>query len=142
MSNKGNHHTTLAKRKIGIANKKDRAKIDKGIEDYINRLTKAQFPSLTAAANYAGISEKRLILYEMSTEDDSKIRLLLDEVRDRQKTKLIENGLNRKYDSRITGMLLQAHHGLKPENPNLTQTNIFNVSPDILADALALSKKK
>lgn len=142
MSNKGNKHTALAKRRIGIEKIKDRAKIDKLVNTYISSLKPTDFPSLTDAALYARISEKTLIRYEISTEEDSNIRLLLDEIRDRQKSYLMKNGLNKTIDSRLTGLLLQAHHNLKPDQPNLSQTNIFNVSAEVMADAIALARSK
>lgn len=143
MSNAGNKHTSIAKRKIGLANAKDRAKIDKLVSNYISTLKPQDFPSLTDAALYAGIAEKNLIAYEISTPDGSKIREALDEIRDRQKSFLMKNGLFRVTDSRITGLLLEANHGVKKDTPNnLTQNNIFNVSPEVLSEAISLSREK
>lgn len=143
MSMKGVSHTEIAKRRIGIANAKDRAIIDKKVNEYIRLLSKKDLPSLTDAALYAGIAEKNLINYENTTDEGSKIRLALDEIRDRQKSFLMKNGLYRMIDSRLTGLLLEANHNLKKDhNPNLSQTNIFNVSPEVLADAISLSRSQ
>lgn len=142
MSNKGVPQTLATRQKISLANKKDRLLINQKVKEYLESLKKDSFPTLTECAIYAGISEKRLILYEMETPENSEIRLMLDEIRDRQKLSLMKNGLNKNYDSKIVTLLLKAHHGLKEEPTQLTQTNIYNgLSPDILAEALALSRK-
>lgn len=141
MSNKGSHLTLATKLAIGTANAKDRGIIDKKAFDYINQLSKGDLPSVTACALYIGINEKNLVNYELSTPEGSKIRLLLNTVRDKQKLALMEKGLTRKYDSRLSAMLLERLHGMR-DIPKLEQTNIFNVPPEILAEAIALSHKK
>ena len=141
MSNKGNSLTLATKMAIGTANAKNRAMVDKKAFEYINQLSKGDLPSVTACAIYIGINEKNLVNYELSTAEGSKIRLLLNTVRDKQKLALMERGLNRKYDSRLSAMLLERLHGMR-ETPKLEQTNIFNVSPELLAEAIALSHKK
>lgn len=140
MSNKGNHHTEIAKRRIGAANQKSRAIIDSKSKEYLQGLNEEDFPSVTECALHAGIAEKNLIAYEMSTADGSKIRQVLDELRDRQKLWLLKNGIKNKANTKIAILLLQAQHGLTPQAPSLTQTNIFNVSPDVLAEALSRQK--
>lgn len=141
MSNKGNQLSLATKMAIGTANAKNRAIVDKKALDYIKQLSKGDLPSVTACAIYIGINEKNLVAYEMGTEEGSKIRLILGTVRDKQKLALMERGLNRKYDSRLSAMLLERLHGMR-ETPKLEQTNIFNVPPEILAEAIALSHKK
>lgn len=82
------------------------------------------------------------MIYEATTPEDSEIREALDLIRDKQKSKLIKGGLNREYDSKIATLLLTANHNIRPEPTQLTQNNTFNVSPEILAEALTLSRKK
>ncbi len=142
MSTKGLEVTLATRHKISLANKKDRAKINLKIKEYILSLTNNDLPQLTDAAIYAGISEKTLIRYEMSEDEDSEIRLLLDLIRDLQKSKLIENGLYKRYDSRLAGLLLERLHGMQPAPTALSQTNIFGLSPELLADAIEITKKK
>lgn len=129
--------------KIGIANQKDRAKIDKAVKDYILTLKDEDYPQLTECAQHAGISERTLIRYELSTPEDSEIRLLLDFIRDEQKTRLIKNGLKGNYNSKLVMFLLERTQGMKQDPQSLSQTNIFNgVSPELLAEALALTRSK
>lgn len=130
-----------ARLKIGLDNAKNKAKIEVRIKEYINELKPTDFPSITDAAIYAGISENRLVVYEQSTPDDSTIRGALAYIRDLQKSKLQLKGLDRTYDSKITTLLLKANHGLKEEPANLTQNNTFNVSPELLAKAIDISRK-
>jgi hypothetical protein len=143
MSFKGQKQTSLTKYKIGLANQKDRAEIDKHIEEYINGVQEGDFPTITEASLHAHINEKNLIIYEEGSPDDSTIRRLLDTVRDLQKTALIKGGLSRKYDSKITTLLLKAHHGLKEEPTHLEQNNFFNgLSPELLSEAISISRNK
>lgn len=142
MSMKGNKHTAIAKRKIGLANAKDRAIIDKKAKEYIQALTDDDFPSLTDCALYIGIAEKNLVLYESGTEEESNIRKSLDEIRDRQKSYLMHNGLKRKIDGRLTGLLLEANHSMKKDPTSLVQNNTFNVPADLLAEALEITRQK
>lgn len=142
MSNKGIPQTLATKQKISLANQKDRIKIVFAVAEYVNRLSKKDFPSITSASIYAGINEKNLINFELSTPDGSDIRLLLDTIRDKQKEALELNGLTRKYDSRVTTLLLNAHHNVKENATQLSQTNIFNgIAPEVLAEALTLSRQ-
>lgn len=146
MSNKGIPQTLATRRKISLANQKDRAFILEKIAYYVEMIQtpewKSTFPSVTSASILAGINEKNLIAYELTTPDGSDIRLLLDTIRDLQKERLMERGLNKLYDSKIVSLLLKAHHGLREEPTQLTQNNTFNVSPEILAEALQLSRQK
>jgi hypothetical protein len=141
MSNKGNKMSLATRLEIGIANQKDRRKIDKLIEEYISKQNKSTFPNLTDAALYAGISERTLIRYEQSTPEGSKIRQALQKIRDMEKSALINKALTRKYDPRIATLLLKANHGLKEEPTHLEQNNYFNIPPELLAEAIELSRK-
>lgn len=141
MSTKGNKQTALTKYKIGLANTKDRTELHNRIIDYINSPPKDQSISLLNCSIYAGITESALLNYEASTAENSEIRQLLSLIRDLSKQNLIENGLNKKYDSRLTGRLLEVNHGLKSDPNSLTQNNYLNISPELLNEALALSKK-
>jgi len=91
---------------------------------------------------HADISEQALLNYEARTEDASNIRVLLDRIRAKQKEYLMVNGLNKKSSSAIVKLLLTAHHGITETPSNLTQNNIFSISPELLNEALELSRKK
>jgi plasmid replication initiation protein len=142
MSFKGHNHSLAVRTKISLDNQKNRTIIDNKVIDYINCIKKSDFPNLTDCAIHAGISEKRLIQYELTTGEDSTIRLALDLIRDLQKSSLMKNGLYKIFDNKITTLLLKANHGLREEPTHLEQNNIFNISPEILAEALEISRTK
>jgi thiamine pyrophosphokinase len=143
MSNKGIPQTLATRQKISLANQKDRAKIDAKVKGYILSLILGDFPTLTDCAIHAGISEKTLIRYEITSPEDSDIREALDFIRDLSKSALIHGGLTRKFDARFSSFLLQASHNMNAQAPTLTQNNIFSgLTPELLAEALQLSREK
>ena len=141
MSNKGNKLTLATKMAIGTANEKDRGKINKLVLDYISRLKKGSFPTLTDCAIYAGISERTLIRYENETPQGSIIRQALDKIRDLEKSALIHGGLKRKYDGKLVALLLKANHGLREEPKAENPSSIFAVPAEILAEAISISRR-
>jgi hypothetical protein len=142
MSNKGMAHTLATRQKMSLSTTKDRTLLLDTIVEYIKSLQSSDFPSITRCAIYCGLSEKTLLSYEMRSPEDSEIRVLLDVIRDMAKASLMENGLKKAFDGKLTAFLLQANHGLKTEAPHLTQNNTFNVSPEILAEAIELTRSK
>ena len=145
MSTKGHQLATTTKFKIAIANRKDRAELHNSLAEFIYKAQqnpKRYRPSILNAAIFSNISESALLHYEARSPENSEIRQLLAHIRDLSKQNLIENGLTGKFNSNLTTRLLEANHGLAAQPQNLSQTNIYNVSPDILADAIKLSKKK
>jgi hypothetical protein len=142
MTTKGNKLSTATKFKISLANQKDRTELHAKLQEYIQSPPDNEPISILNAAIHAQISESALLHYEARTAENSEIRQLLTQLRDLSKSQLITKGLKKEYDTRLTGKLLEYNHNMKTENPNLTQNNIFNVSPEILAEALELSKKK
>ena len=146
MSNKGINQTTLTKYKISEALQGNRTKILLKLKEYKKLLLdpeqKDLIPSIVSASLYAGMSKKALLAWELTTAENSELRQLLDFVRDFEEKYLRENGLKGLTDSKLTTTLLKADHGLQEKPPQLTQNNTFNVSPDILAEALELSRTK
>jgi len=140
MSTTGQTLSTLTKYKIGLANSKDRTELYARVNKYIEGLKDSDFPMIVSASLHAGISEQALLNHEALTAENSEIRVLLNHIRDKQKEYLVKKGLLKEIDGRLTGLLLKADHGLKEEPTNLTQNNTFNVSPEILAEAILLSR--
>lgn len=123
--------------------KKNRRELVPELQKYILSLKFGDFPSITRAAIYAGISEKNLLALELRTADNSELRITLDLIRDLQKASLMEGGLTKAYSDRMSTFLLQVNHGMKNEAPNLTQNNFFSgISPELLAEALEMSRTK
>lgn len=142
MSNRNITQSPATKLKIGLANKKDHSDLHDSLEDYISKLTPADFPSIVSACIYAGVSEKAVLSYELRTTDNSDIRGLLDNIRMLQKKYLLDNGLSNKINGKLTGLLLSSDHGINDRPQQLTQNNTFNISPELLAEAIELSRKK
>lgn len=144
MSTKGKELTTTTRYKIAVAKQKDRTKIVEKLQEYISILVdpkeKEVIPSLVSASLYAGISKKALLAWELTTAENSEVRQLLDFIRDIEEKYLRENGLLGKTDSKLTGLLLKADHGLIEKPQQLTQNNYLNISPDLLAEAIELSR--
>lgn len=145
MSTKGKELAPVTRYKIAVAKQKDRAKIIEKLREYISIITdpreKDLIPSLVSASLYAGISKKALLQWELTTAEDSEVREILDFIRDLEEKWLRENGLLGKTDSKLTGLLLKADHGLQEKPTQLTQNNTFNISPDLLAEAIELSRQ-
>lgn len=146
MSNKGIEQTSITKYKISDALQDNRKKILPKLLEYKKLLTdpeeKTIIPSIVSASLYAGISKKALIAWELTTAENSEVRQILDFIRDVEEKYLRENGLLGVTDSKLTTLLLKAEHGVQDQPQQLTQNNTFNVSPEILADAIELSRTK
>lgn len=146
MSSKGNALTIESKYKISLARQGNRTEVLKRLKDYVQLLTdlneKTVMPSIVSASLYAGMSKKSLLQWELTTGENSELRQLLDFIRDIEEKYLRENGLLGLTDSKLTTLLLKAEHGLQDQPASLNQTNNFNVSADILAEALEISRSK
>ena len=140
MSNKGTKQTAITKARISLAKKKDRAELMIKLTGYISSLEETDFPSIVSASLHAGINEKALLSYESRTEENSDVRIILNDIRALQKKMLIEKGLVNKYNPSIATLLLKANHGIIDQPRTQTQNNIFNISPDLLSEALEISR--
>jgi hypothetical protein len=54
----------------------------------------------------------------------------------------MDNGLSNKINGKLTGLLLSSEHQVNEKPQQLTQNNTFNISPELLAEAIELSRKK
>lgn len=142
MSNKNIPQTDNTKFKVALANKKDYTELHEKLQEYIDQLKPDDVPSIVAASLYAGVSENSVIKYEIRTTENSDIRQLLDNIRMLQKNFLISKGLYNKINSPLAMRLLSAEHNLNEKPQQLTQNNTFNISPELLAEAIEISRKK
>ena len=150
MSNKGISQTFITRYKISASLQKNRTKVIEKLKEYKlhlvesfeNKEVASIIPSLVGAALYAGISKRALLSWELTTAEDSELRQILDFIRDTEELYLREKGLLGMTDSKLTTLILEAEHGLKKQPTQLTQNNNFNISPEILAEALELSRSK
>lgn len=142
MSNSGTIRTEESKRKISVANTRDHTELYNRLEEYISNLKENDCPLIVSASLYAGVSEQALLNHELRTTEESKLRELLNKIRMLQKDFLIRNGLANKINGKLTGLLLSAEHGINDRPQQLTQNNTFNISPELLAEAIEISRKK
>jgi hypothetical protein len=145
MSTKGKTLSLATRQKISIEKQKDRRKIYNSLTEYIfnvvNQVKGFEIPSIVSASLHAGISKKALLAHELTTAENSEVRQLLDFIRDLEEQYLRNNSLKGKISGRMASLFLKSEHGLESKPQNLTQNNTFNVSPEILAEAIELSRK-
>lgn len=142
MSNRSTPQNTQTRLKISLGNKKDYTILHDSLEAYILQLKPEDYPSVVSASLFANVSERAILSYELRTQEDSDIRVILEKIRMLQKKYLLENGLLNKINGKLTGQLLSAEHGLNEKPQQLTQNNTFNISPELLAEAIELSRSK
>ncbi len=102
---------------------------------------KEEFPTIEHLSSVLGVGTRTLYAWEA---EHSEFQQTMDMLRDAQKNLLIRGGLTNKYNSRFASFLLKANHGMSDTKPliNATQNNTFNVSPEILADAIEIMRIK
>jgi hypothetical protein len=145
MSTKGHELEYTTKYKISVLKTKDRTETLVKLREYKSIITDPNerdvIPSLVSASLYAGISKKALLQWELTTAENSEVREILDFIRDCEEHYLRVNGLLGKIDGKLTALILKADHNLQEKPTQLTQNNTFNVSPELLAEAIELSRK-
>lgn len=99
------------------------------------------FPTIEHLASYLGVGTR--VLYEWEKEY-SDFMQTMDMLRDAQRHLLISGGLTNKYNARFASFLLKANHGMSDAKPlvHATQNNNFNVSPELVAEALKIIEEK
>ena len=100
-----------------------------------------EFPTIEQLAAELAIGTRTLYTWEA---EYSELRHALEVLRDAQRDLLIRGGLSNKYNARFTEFLLKVNHGMYDKQPTVhaTQNNTFNVSPELMADAIALVREK
>jgi len=117
------------------------SKIPQYVINYTNRcLKKDEFPTIEGLAISLGVGTRTIYAWEKEYADFQHTTELL---RDTQRDLLIRNGLKGKYSTSFSIFLLKAMHGFTDSRAlfEANQTNYFDISPDVLADALKLMKQ-
>ena len=114
---------------------------EKGLE-YINGILGAKpedkrVPTITGYCLLAGISRSRL--YEL-IPTMPEVADTIEYIEMLQEELALTGGLTNKTNPIFSMFLLKSKHGFRDQPQQLTQNNTFNVSPDLLADALAIMK--
>lgn len=111
----------------------------------LNYIKKCQgnsdFPTIEHLASELGLGTRTLYAWEKEYPD---FQQTMDMLRDAQRHLLISGGLTNKYNSRFASFLLKANHGMQDRQPpiNATQNNYMNISPELMADAIRLTREK
>ena len=116
--------------------------INAGVK-YIDRITTAEpedklVPSIVGYCLEAGISRTRL--WELAQQWD-EVANIVEYIGMLQEELALSGGLTGRTNSVFSMFLLKSKHGFQDTQAQLTQNNTFNISPDLLADALAIMKK-
>lgn len=117
--------------------------IDKGAE-YIDKILNADpttrpVPSIVGFCLDAGISRSRL--YELSAQW-TEVADILEYISMMQEELAIRGGMTNKTNPIFSMFLLKSKHAYLDQPQNLVQNNTFNVSPELLSDALKLMQDK
>lgn len=111
----------------------------------INYIKKSQvgdeFPTIEHLSTVLGVGTRTLYAWE---QEYSEFQQTLDLLRDTQRHLLISGGLTNKYNARFATFLLKANHGMSDAKPlvHATQNNTFNIAPELLAEAISLTRGK
>lgn len=142
MSTKGHVQTEITKYKISLANSEHTAKeFVEAWERYEVKLNEDPklMPNETRYCLEVGISETHILEYASKFPEVADI---LSHIFDLQKAYCLENGITQKVNPIFAMFMLKAKHNFKDSPQQLTQNNSFNISKDVLADALELMSKK
>lgn len=80
-------------------------------------------------------------LYELA-QTWQEVADILEYISMMQEELALRGGLTNKTNPVFSMFLLKSKHGYIDQAQNLTQNNTFNISPDLLADALEIMRSK
>lgn len=102
---------------------------------------KNEFLTIEGLASELGVGTRSLYGWEKEHTDFLRT---MDMLRDAQRDQLIRGGITNKYNARFAAFLLKANHGMQDKQPpiNATQNNYLSISPELMADAIKLTKEK
>lgn len=136
--------TLATRQKISLSKTKyTKDYLAKGGAEYIEKFLnmkddEKRMPTVAGFCLHVGISRSRL--YELAG--------IMDEVADiveyiglMQEDLALNGGMFNKTNPIFSMFLLKSKHNYRDTPANLTQNNTFNVSPELLADALTLMRK-
>lgn len=141
MSTKGKQLSTTTRGKISLLKTKHtKADLMKAGERYFQHLeaNPKELPTLAGYCLEAGIHPTNLRDYAVKFPEVDQVAQTLALL---QEQYCLVNGITNKANPIFSMFLLKAKHNFKDSPQQLTQNNSFNISPDLLADALQLMKE-
>jgi len=136
MSTKGIKTTTTTKRAISQAKTKITvASLIQSHNKYIETLTTDPklLPNIAGFALFTQVNRQYLLELAQSHPE---VANMIEDIGTRQEQYLLQNGITNTANSSIAIFILKAKHNFKEQNNNLTQNNNFNISTDVLKQAL------
>lgn len=110
------------------------------VENYLNApKEEKRVPSIVGFCLHAGISRSRF--YELA-QANTEVADILEYLSMLQEELALSGGMTNRTNPIFSMFLLKSKHGYQDTQANLTQNNTFNVSPELLADAFELMRKK
>lgn len=102
---------------------------------------KNDFITIEHLASVLGVGTRTLYAWE---NEHSEFQHTMDMLRDAQRDQLLRGGITNKYNARFASFLLKANHGMQDrvQPVNATQNNYLNISPELMAEAVKLTKEK
>lgn len=138
MSTKGKQLAETTRQKISISKTKHTKAdlIQKGI-DYIQYLNDnpKELPALSGYCLAVGMHRSSLLEYRAKYPEVDDIARTIELA---QEHYALTRGITNRANPIFSMFLLKGKHGYQEQPTQLTQNNNFNISPDLLADALKL----
>lgn len=144
MSNTSNALSLSTREKISLSKTKyTKPDLIDGAVDYIDKILNSDpkekiIPSIVGLCLHIGISRSRL--YELA-DQWHEVADILEYIRMMQEETTLQGGITNRLNPVFSMFLLKGKHGYQDQAPTLNQTNNFNISPDLLADALKLMRE-
>jgi len=141
MSSKGYKHTPEAKQ--AISDSLTTLTLDvlqTGADSYLQTLSKndKKLPTLTGLALSMGIHIDKLTHYRTKYPELEKYIKLVETL---QQEYALTRGITNQANPIFSIFLLKTRHGYNDQPQQLTQNNTFNISPDLLSEALKIMHK-
>lgn len=144
MSNTSKPHALTTRQKISLSKTKyTKPVLIEGATNYIERILSQDksdklFPSIVGLCLEIGISRSRL--YELA-DKWQEVADILEYIKMMQEETALQGGITNRLNPIFSMFILKGKHGYIDSPQQLTQNNTFNISPDLLADALQLMKE-
>ena len=142
MSNKGKTTSALTRLKISkLKTKHTKANLIQAGEEYLAHIeaNPKELPTLAGFCLVAGVHPTNLHDYTIKYPEVDQLIGLISLM---QEQYCLTRGIRNQVNPIFSMFLLKSKHAFLDSPPQLNQTNNFNVSPELIADAITLMKEK